>query len=140
MGLENPNSHPQLKQFFGKLGLLRHFRRGDKYHFDEEQLKGLKGLHSAIALVRKARKLQRLQNDQLFLQELTGRDGRLHPEYRQLGTHTGRLTSSKPNIMGLQRDLRPVVIPDPGNGIGEADWLKLPHFCGQFTAFESSHI
>jgi DNA polymerase-1 len=57
--------------------------------------------------------------------EFEGADGRVHPFHRQLGTHTGRQTSKWPNILGLERVLRPLIVPDPGCGIGEVDYSQI---------------
>ena len=50
------------------------------------------------------------------------RTGRVHPTFSPLGADTGRITSSNPNLMGIDRVLRPVVTTDgPEYGIAELD-------------------
>ena len=49
----------------------------------------------------------------------------IYPQYNQLGTHTGRVTSKHPSIMSLDRFLRPLIIPEEGRSIGEADWSQI---------------
>src|SRR5262249_19840901 len=40
-------------------------------------------------------------------------------------THTGRETSRWPNLLGLGKVFRPLVVPEPGCGLGEADWCQI---------------
>ena len=50
------------------------------------------------------------------------RKGRVHPTFSPLGADTGRITSSNPNLMGIDRVLRPVGTTDgPEYGIAELD-------------------
>jgi DNA polymerase-1 len=57
--------------------------------------------------------------------ELVGRDGRLHPEHVPLGAATGRNTMRSPNVGGIGRALRPLVVPADGYGIGEVDLCQV---------------
>jgi DNA polymerase-1 len=66
-----------------------------------------------------------LQKERVLTGEFVGADGRVHPEYRHLGTHTGRQTSRWPNVLGLGRVFRPLVVPAPGRGIGEVDLCQI---------------
>ena len=56
---------------------------------------------------------------------LSGRDGRVHPKYWQLGADSGRETSTSPNVMGLNAKYRYIVVPEEGHGIGGADWSQV---------------
>jgi hypothetical protein len=50
---------------------------------------------------------------------------RVHPAFDPLGTVTGRPTVRQPNIIGIPRVLRPIVIPDgPNYGLFEADYSQ----------------
>jgi DNA polymerase-1 len=71
------------------------------------------------------RKIGRILSDKILTDELVGADGRFHPQHHQLGTETGRNSMSCPNVGGLGRSLRPLVIPDEGYGIGEADLSQI---------------
>ena len=124
-GINNVRSHKQLQHFFQQKELLPLFRRKGKFSFDKKQLKQFKDRHPAISLIRALRRIDDLSTDQILMTELIGRDERLHPEYRQLGTHTGRQTSQAPNVLGLDRALRPMIIPEEGYGIGEVDWAQI---------------
>jgi DNA polymerase-1 len=124
-GLANVNSHPQVKEFFRRLGLLDAFHVGGDYSFDDDHLEAAEGRHPAIAQVRLLRKLHRLLADRGLRGDLVGADGRLHPDHRQLGTDSGRNSMRWPNIGGIGRALRPVVVPEEGYGIGEVDLSQI---------------
>jgi DNA polymerase-1 len=124
-GIANPDSHPQLQDFFHARGLLHLFRRDGRVSFDKQMLEEFQGHHPAIALLRAYRRVSGLMKTRLLGEEFVGADGRVHPNYTQLGTHTGRQTSWGPNILGLGRVFRPLVVPEPGRGLGEADLSQI---------------
>jgi DNA polymerase I len=124
-GIENTQSHKQLTDFFQGRGLLRRFLQAGKVSFDKEVLKKNAHLHPAIALLRAARRASDLLADRLLSPELVSEDGRVRADHRQLGTDTGRQTSRWPNFLGLDRVLRPLVIPEAGYGIGEVDCCQV---------------
>ena len=124
-GVPNVRSHPQLSRFFERLGLLDLFKRDGKVSFDKDLLKDFSDRHPAIPLIRAARCVHDLRKEQILTGELIGSDGRVHPDHRQLGTHTGRQTCRWPNLLGLGRVFRPLVVPDPGRGMGELDWSQI---------------
>ena len=124
-GIATPRSHPQLVRAFGRLGLLHLFERDGAFSFDKQRLAAFADRHPAIALVRAARRVADLQADRLLTGEFGGADGRVHPEHRQLGTHTGRQSCRWPNILGLGKVFRPLIVPGPGRGLGEADWSQI---------------
>jgi DNA polymerase-1 len=125
LGIPNVRSHKQLKTFFAREGLLHLFRRNGRVSFDKNQLAALQDRHPAIALIRAARRVHDLQKEKILTGAFVGADGRIHPEYRHLGTHTGRQTSRWPNLLGLGRVFRPLVVAGPGRGIGEVDWSQI---------------
>ena len=124
-GLQNAQSHKQLTEFFKDCGLLQKFKQGNKISFDRDLLKKNVGLHPAIPLLRAARRASDLLAEKLLSPEFVGDDGRIRAEHRQLGTDTGRQTSRWPNLLGLDRVLRPLIIPEDGCGIGEVDWSQV---------------
>jgi len=128
LGLGNANSHPQLTKFFRSIGLLDAFRDGNKYTFDDDHLEAVEDHHAAVPLIRTLRKVRRLLDDQLLLTgALVGADGRLHPDHRQLGAESGRNTMSNPNVGGIGKALRPLVVPsDPAtHAVGEVDLSQI---------------
>lgn len=124
-GVPNVRSHQQLSRFFEKLGLLDLFKRDGKVSFDKDLLADFSDRHPAIPLIRAARRVYDLRKEQILTGELIGADGRVHPDHRQLGTHTGRQTCRWPNLLGLGKVFRPFVVPDPGRGLGELDWSQI---------------
>jgi DNA polymerase-1 len=124
-GIENTLSHKQLMEFFQSCGFLHKFLRGDKVSFDKKILKKNAGLHPAIALLRASRRASDLLADKLLSPDFVGEDGRVRADHRQLGTNTGRQTSRWPNLLGLDRMLRPLIIPENGCGIGDLDWSQM---------------
>ena len=111
--------------YFARHDLLDLFRRGDRYSFSKELLSQYRDRHPAIALIRSARRVLDLQGERILRGNLVGVDGRVHPDHRQLGTHTGRQTSCRPNVLGLGRVFRPLIIAEPGRGIGEVDLSQI---------------
>ncbi|MBT3511421.1 MAG: hypothetical protein HN472_17985 [Nitrospina sp.] len=124
-GICNIQSHKQLAEFFKSCGLLNKFKIKGKYSFDKEILKKNVSLHPSIPLLRAARRASDLLADKIMDPRFIGVDGRVHADHRQLGTDTGRQTSRWPNFLGLDRILRPLVIPEEGYGIGEVDWSQV---------------
>ena len=124
-GIKNTQSHKELAVFFKKCGLLHKFRQGGKLSFDKDVLKKNIELHPSIFLLRAVRRASDLLADQLMTPAFVGEDGRVRAEHRQLGTDTGRQTCRWPNLLGLDRILRPLIIPEQGYGIGEVDWSQV---------------
>jgi DNA polymerase-1 len=124
-GIGNVRSPTQLKQFFGQINLLELFRRHGKYTFDKKQLATVRDRHPAIPLIQAARRVYELKKERILTGEFIGADGRVHPDYGQLGAHSGRQTCRWPNLLGLGRLFRPFVIPEPGYGIGEVDLSQI---------------
>ena len=125
LGVPNFRSHPQLKDFFQKAGLLNLFRKGDGYSFDKKHLKDARGRHPIIDLLYEARRVQSLHSDKILCPEFDGADGRVHADHRQLGADSGRQSTRWPNFLGLDRTLRPLIIPAEGCGIGEVDLSQI---------------
>jgi DNA polymerase-1 len=124
-GLENHRSDHEVESLMRRLGLLDLFKKDGGYSFDRHQLSLFLDRHEAIRLLHAARRVSDLLGQKVLTGELEGSDGRVHPRYRQLGAHTGRLTSRNPNIMGLGRVFRPLVVPEDGFGIGEVDLSQI---------------
>ena len=124
-GIEKTQSHKQLTAFFQSCGLLHKFQKKGKVSFDKKIMKENAALHPAIAILRATRRASDLLADKLLSPDFLNEDGRVRAEHQQLGTDTGRQTSRWPNLLGLDRVLRPLVIPDQGYGIGEVDWSQV---------------
>jgi P4 family phage/plasmid primase-like protien len=59
------------------------------------------------------------------LLEKLGPDGRLHPEFQLIGTITGRMTSSKPNLQQIDSRLKPYFKPAPQHKYVIADYSQI---------------
>jgi DNA polymerase-1 len=125
LGIPDPGSRAQLADYFGRAGLLDAFRAGSGHSFDDDRLEAVGDRCPAARLICSLRKVRRLLSDRLLTGELVGADGRLHPEHRPLGADTGRNTMRAPNVGGVGRALRPLVIPEPGRGVGEVDLVQI---------------
>ncbi len=124
-GLDNPRSHPSQVKFFNRLGLLQHFKKGKGHSFDKSKLKDLSHLHPSISLLAELRKVESVQRDAILRTDIVGIDGRIHPEHKQLEVVTGRQACVHPNLLGLPSQLRPLIVPREGYGVGEADLAQI---------------
>jgi DNA polymerase I len=124
-GIQKVQSHKQLKKFFSSCGLLNKFAQEGKVSLSKENLEKNAGLHSAIGLLLAAKKASTLLSNKFLSPDFIGVDGRIRAEHRQLGADTGRQSSRWPNVSGLSRILRPLVIPEEGYEIGEVDWSQV---------------
>ena len=102
----NPNSPKQLSAYlYDKLGLKGAKKNKSGYSTDEDTLKDLRitypeydSLISSILTYREINKLYSTYT--LNLLEYV-KDGRIHTEFKQTGTATGRLSSSNPNMQNI---------------------------------------
>ncbi len=124
-GIDNPRSSNDIERFFRRVGLLDRFGRGGYFSFDKEKLEAKRRLHPAIPIILRTRKLLDIVSNRILAPEISGSDGRVHPIHGQLGADTGRQTCRHPNVAGLNRFLKPVIIPAEGYGIGEADYSQI---------------
>jgi DNA polymerase-1 len=122
-GVRDPHDDRHLADVFRRLGVLD--GGGAAEAVDGDALEALEGRHPCVALVRAARRVAAVQTCRALDPGWVGAGGRVHPAYRVLGTHTGRLTCRAPNVTGLGRVFRPLVVPDPGCGVGEADLAQV---------------
>jgi DNA polymerase-1 len=81
----------------------KQFRNKDgSYSTGEEALQFLKAAHPVVPLLLEYREVSKLKSS--FVDNLlasAGPDGRLHTTFDQLGTATGRFSSSKPNLQNI---------------------------------------
>jgi len=114
-----------LLDYARKMGLIEKFQSGEKYELTKNRLKEIIGTDEVFDLVYVAKRIDALQKDCILNSELVGADGRVHPVQQQLGADTGRQTTRNPNILGLPSVMRPLIIGDNGNGIGEVDLTQI---------------
>ena len=102
----NPNSPKQLSSYlYDKLGLKGAKKNKSGYSTDEDTLKDLRISYpeydSLISSILKYREINKLYSTYtLNLLEYV-KDGRIHTEFKQTGTATGRLSSSNPNMQNI---------------------------------------
>jgi DNA polymerase-1 len=80
----------------------KQFKNKDGYSTGEEALVYLKAAHPVVPLIMEFREVSKLKSS--FVDNLlaaAGPDGRLHTTFDQLGTATGRFSSSRPNLQNI---------------------------------------
>lgn len=119
----------------GGAGLLARFEDRGGYSFSEKRFQELQHLDPTIELLYRRTKQLRLLRDPLFVGELVRSTGRVHPSIDPLGADSGRPSFRRPNLVGIGRTFRPVVIPDaPGFGVAELD------YCWQEPLIAAAHF
>jgi len=98
----------------------------------QDVLEELAEHHPVPALVIEHRQLAKLRSTYLdSLPELVDAEGRVHTTFNQVGTATGRLSSTNPNLQNipvrtaLGREIRAAFIPAPGNLLLSADYSQI---------------
>ena len=121
----NINSPKQLGDvLFNKMLLPKPMKygKGKVVSTAQDVLEELAEQHPVPALVLEYRQLAKLKSTYLdSLPQLTDSQGRVHTTFNQVGTATGRLSSTNPNLQNipirtaLGREIRAAFIPAPGN-------------------------
>jgi DNA polymerase-1 len=98
----------------------------------QDVLEELAESHSIAALVIEHRQLQKLKSTYLDqLPALADAEGRIHTTFNQVGTATGRLSSTNPNVQNIPvrtavgREIRAAFIAAPGNVLMSADYSQI---------------
>jgi DNA polymerase-1 len=98
----------------------------------QDVLEELAEHHPVPALVLEYRQLAKLRSTYLdSLPNLVDAEGRVHTTFNQVGTATGRLSSTNPNLQNipvrtaLGREIRAAFIPAPGNLLMSADYSQI---------------
>ena len=132
----NINSHKQISALlFEKLkvdsGGIRKTKSGG-FSTDIEMLSLLKDRHPIVAQLIEYRELFKMQSTYVRpLQELVGNDGRIHTNYIQTGTATGRLSSQHPNLQNIPNGtawataLRSCFVADRGYTLVSFDYSQI---------------
>ena len=103
------------------------------YSTDASVLEELKGAHPVVDRMLEYRQLTKLKFTYLdpLPEKINPRTGRLHTSYNQVGSATGRLASSDPNLQNitirteLGRDVRRAFIAQPGWSLLAADYSQV---------------
>ena len=131
----NINSPKQLGDvLFNKMLLPKPMKygKGKVVSTAQDVLEELAEQHQVPALVLEYRQLSKLKSTYLdSLPQLTDGEGRVHTTFNQVGTATGRLSSTNPNLQNipirtsLGREIRAAFIAAPGNVLMSADYSQI---------------
>ena len=127
------NSPKQLQEvLFTDLKLHYDMRKGEKLSTSVEVLEKLKDQHPIIEKIMQYRTISKLSSTYAKgLPTFIESDNRIHTNYNQTETATGRLSSDNPNMQNipirteLGRELRKVFIPTDGYTFIDADYSQI---------------
>ena len=129
----NINSTKQLGEvLFERLGLTAVRRTKSGYSTDVEVLKRLQDKHEIIGLIMSYRSLTKLKSTYADgLLKVISDDGRIHSSFNQVGTVTGRISSSEPNMQNIPvrqeygSRIRRMFTVRPGYVLADADYSQI---------------
>jgi DNA polymerase-1 len=131
----NINSPKQLGDvLFNRMGLPKPTKHGKGKVISTAQdvLEELAAHHEVPAIVLEYRQLQKLKGTYLdALPALADANGRIHTTFNQVGTATGRLSSTNPNLQNIPvrttvgREIRAAFVAAPGNLLMSADYSQI---------------
>jgi DNA polymerase-1 len=131
----NINSPKQLGDvLFNRMNLPKPMKygKGKVVSTAQDVLEELAENHPIAALVIEHRQLQKLKSTYLDqLPSLADSEGRIHTTFNQVGTATGRLSSTNPNLQNIPtrtaigREIRAAFIAAPGNFLMSADYSQI---------------
>lgn len=129
----NLNSPKQLSEvLFGKLGLPVIQKTKTGYSTDVQVLQKLAPMHPVPALIVRYRELTKLKSTYVdVLPSLIEKDGRVHANFNQAVTATGRLSSSDPNLQNIPiktesgRKIRRAFVAGPNSCLVGADYSQI---------------
>jgi DNA polymerase-1 len=131
----NINSPKQLGDvLFNKMDLPKPMKygKGKVVSTAQDVLEELALVHPIAALVIEHRQLQKLKSTYLdALPQLADAEGRIHTTFNQVGTATGRLSSTNPNLQNIPirtsigREIRAAFIAAAGNVLMSADYSQI---------------
>jgi DNA polymerase-1 len=131
----NLNSPQQLSHIlFEKLKLeTKRKSKTGYYSTSSSILEGIKDKHPSIRKIIEYRNLTKLADGFVdpLIKSINPKTGRIHTSYHQIGTSTGRLASSNPNLQNIPirgergKDLRKAFVADKGNFLLSADYSQV---------------
>ena len=143
----NLNSPKQLGELlFGRLGIPSPKK---KISTSKEVLEELSDEYPICAKILEYRKYQKLQSTYIdALIPMRDQNGRIHTRFDPVGTATGRISSSEPNLQNIPvrteegRELRKVFIPRDGWVLLDADYSQIElrlmaHFSGDAALIDA---
>lgn len=148
----NINSTQQLQQIlFQELGLTPKGKTKSGYSTDAHVLEALKEEHEIIGKLLEFRQLSKLRSTYVdaLPRQVSERDERLHGEFNQTVTSTGRLSSTNPNLQNipirteLGRRIRRAFIPEQKSSLllsadySQIELRLLAHMSGDETLLDA---
>jgi DNA polymerase-1 len=130
----NPASPKQVGELlFTKLKLPIITKTKSGPSTDASVLEALRHMHEMPDLLLQHRMLSKLINTYVakLPEHIQPLDGRIHTNFKQTGTETGRLSSDSPNLQNipkksdLGREIRHAFVPAPGNLFLAADYSQI---------------
>jgi DNA polymerase-1 len=130
----NINSPQQLgKVLFGELKLPQSRRTKTGYSTEASVMEALRGVHPVIELILEYRQLSKLKSTYVDALPalINHKTGRVHTNFNQTGTSTGRLSSSDPNLQNIPirgeigNKIRRTIIAPPGAYLLSADYSQI---------------
>ena len=129
----NINSPKQLQNIlFDKLNLSSYLGKNDKISTSIDILQKLKDAHPIINKIIEYRSINKISTTySKVLPTFVKSDGRIHTNFNQTETATGRLSSDNPNMQNipikteLGKNLRKVFIPNKDNVFVDADYSQI---------------
>lgn len=116
---------------FDKLGLPHGKKTKTGYSVSEDVLSGLVGRHPIVEKILEYRHYSKLQSTYVLgLQPLVNR-GKIHTEFNQCITMTGRLSSTNPNLQNLPtrgdeaKDIKSAFVASDGRVLVSADYSQI---------------
>lgn len=116
---------------FEKLMLPHGKKTKTGYSVSEDVLSNLSGAHPIIAKILEYRHYAKLQSTYVTGLQPLVKAGRIHTEFNQCITTTGRLSSTNPNLQNIPtrseeaKDIKSAFIPSEGNVLVSADYSQI---------------
>lgn len=118
---------------FDKLGVpSRKETNSGQRSVDKEALEEVRGHHPAVDAILRYREIDKLASTFFsVLPKFADADGRIHPEFKQLGATSGRFSCANPNVQQipsrseLGKKLRQMFIAHEGHVLVVADWSQM---------------
>lgn len=130
----NINSPKQLATYLYDTLKLPRLSENTAYATGENILKRISDKHPIVPLILEHRKTAKLLRTYLSaLPSYVSEDGRIHPNFKQVGTGTGRLSCDNPNLQNIPKgeseggEIREAFVPEDGHVfiIGDYDQMEL---------------
>jgi DNA polymerase I-like protein with 3'-5' exonuclease and polymerase domains len=106
--------------------------KGGQRSVDKRTLREIRGQHPAVDGIIEWREVDKIARDFLTtLPAFADENGRIHPEFKQLGATSGRFSCSTPNVQqipkrsDLGKKLRRMFVADERNALVVADWSQM---------------